>query len=186
MRTREEVASLLLREARPVRRRLYFAALLAQEVRNPRPSLVVVGGSAIEIYSEGEYVSGDIDIVGPRKDLVDTLARWGFLEDGRLWHDAKLGLAVDLVGSEYTGDIHRTREISTPFGPVRVAAIEDLIVKRLASSQHWKIPGDVGQALLLAAAYEREIDWEYAEHAAAHYRVTNLLAALRDSLRQRR
>jgi len=32
--------------------------------------------------------------------------------------------------------------MSHPYGPVRLAAIEDLLVKRLASAKHWKVRGD--------------------------------------------
>lgn len=182
MTRQDRLTEILLKEPRPSRRRLYFAALLGREVANVKAPPIIVGGSAIELYSQGSYVSGDIDLVGPRKELIAVLERWGFRRDGRLWHRADLEIAVDLVGSDYTGDIQRTREIYTPFGPVLVAAVEDLLVKRLASAKHWRIPNDIEQALLLAVAYDRELDWNYVEELSGRYHVADLLGSLRARL----
>ena len=179
MTSAEEVGRILTTESEVDRRLLYFGALLAREITNAGSGLIIVGGSAIEVYTRGRYVSGDIDIVGPKKQLGEVLEEWGFRNEGRLWHRADWGIAVDVVSSEYTGDLARTRQITTPFGPIRIAAIEDLLVKRLASAKHWRIPADVEQALLLALGYPDEIDWSYVEVRAKEYHVSDLLSDLR-------
>ena len=53
-----------LRSARnETERRLHFSALLAKAGEVPADDFIIVGGSAIEIYTRGEYTSGVIDIV---------------------------------------------------------------------------------------------------------------------------
>ncbi|MGE3309298.1 MAG: hypothetical protein AB7O66_04950 [Limisphaerales bacterium] len=48
-------------EADPTVRNLEVAALCCAVFRDRGVELVVVGGSAIEFYTEGAYLSGDVD-----------------------------------------------------------------------------------------------------------------------------
>lgn len=166
----------------PATRTLYFSAMLAAEAGNL--DVVVVGGSAIEIYTEGAYVSGDIDLVGPREELARTLTTWGFERSGRVWSHRDWRLTLDLVGPRYNGRSDRTRSVNTPYGPVRLAAPEDLIVKRMVSAVYWKVPADLDDAVLLGVEYKDTIDWEYVEELARKESVIQLLPELRKRMDQ--
>jgi len=167
------------------RRRLYFAALLARAAGIPTDDFIVVGGSAIEIYTVGEYTSGDIDIVSGRHErLRSVLSAWDFRKDGRVWVGNDLGFVVDLNRDPYTGDFQKTTIVTTPYGPVRLAAIEDLIVKRLVSAKYWKEPHDFDHAKLLAAGFADRIDWDYIERFASQKDVADFLARLREAVAQ--
>jgi hypothetical protein len=162
------------------RYRLYFAALLAAHAEVPPDDFYVVGGSAIEIYTAGQYTSGDIDIVSSKSErLRAALRSWGFGREGRVWISEDLRLVVDLVRSPYTGSAERTTLMTTPYGPVRLAAIEDLLVKRLASAKHWKQPGDLKHAMLLALQFLDRIDWAYVESFAREHDVGEMAGELR-------
>ncbi|MCI4361408.1 MAG: hypothetical protein L3J91_06850, partial [Thermoplasmata archaeon] len=134
---------------------LYLSALLAAAIDQGVGSVIVVGGSAIEIYVSGRYVSDDIDLVAARPPAIRVLESWGFRTEGRTWFHDEWKLDVDLVRdpSGYTGSRDRTREMATPFGPVRLAAPEDLIIRRLAEAKHWQGRKTVAleQAVMLAA-----------------------------------
>ena len=69
MKSAAEVEGILGAELAPDRRLRTFAALLTADSGLGTSGLTVVGGSAIEIYTNGAYVSGDIDLVvaEPRK-----------------------------------------------------------------------------------------------------------------------
>ncbi len=186
MREKREVGALLLGEGDTTRRLLIFAALLSGESELREDTVIVVGGSAIELYTRGAYVSGDVDLVAPDLDRVSSaLRRWGFRKEGRLWLREDWKLAVDLVGTPYTGSSTRTWTVTTPYGPVRLAAIEDLLVKRLASAKHWRQPGDLEHAALLGKRFQDSIDWTYAREQAERYAVADLLRALEQELRSR-
>ncbi len=174
-----EIERILGSEISPPRRILFLGALLAQETES---EVIVVGGSAIEVYTEGGYASGDIDLVAPRVRIQTALKKWGFKETGRIWIHRRLGLAVDTVGDHYSGDISRTREIVTPYGRVRVAAMEDLILRRLAAIKHWRRKDELKEVNLLLAGYADVVDWDYLSTRAGAEDVLDLLNDLRGRL----
>ncbi len=180
MTTAKEVSTILSEVDRGIRT-LYFGAILARAAGIERGRLVIVGGSAIEIYTRGGYVSGDIDIVADRDRLLPVLKSWEFRHEGRIWFQEEWRIAVDLVRDfdRYHGSIDRTEIVETPYGSVRVEAVEDAMVRRLISSRYWKIPSDFDLAVDVAVTRLGDIDWSYAETIAKNEGVSDLLAELR-------
>jgi len=169
----------------PTQARLHFAALLAREAGLGPDDFIVVGDSAIEFHTVGEYTSGGIDIVSSRSDALRGVLRgWKFTGGPRVWVSDDLEIVVDLGKYPYTGDVARTQVVTTPFGTVRIAGAEDLLVKRLASAKHWRIPGDVDHARLLAVLYRDRMDWDYVRRFAALNDVVDYLDALLTSIEQ--
>jgi hypothetical protein len=160
---------------------LYFAGVLSTAVGGLEGPVVVVGGSAIEVYTVGAYTSGDIDLVTPRQEAARVLESWGFHTEGRTWYHEKWKLDVDLVGSDYSGNPSRIREVETPYGSVRLAAVEDLIIKRLAEAKHWQGRRQEAfeQAALLASELAGDLDDTYLDFRAKQEDVVDILADLR-------
>lgn len=130
--------------------------------------LVVVGGSAIEFYTEGAYTSGDVDLcvmnsrepltIRLRQEIMGQLRAKG---GPRSWEVA--GAYIDILGSFENLARTQVRIIGAPFGDVKVSPLEELIVERVLVS---KYPQDYPPALdcakkILAAALqdEVEVDW---------------------------
>ncbi len=96
--------------------------------------LVVVGGSAVEFYSEGSYMSGDIDLCRqtltpiPLRQAQDTMVALGATGGPRSWLVA--GLYVDLLGLIENEARTPYRVIETPCGPVRIMPPELVLVER--------------------------------------------------------
>lgn len=159
-------------------RNLWLGAMLATDAKT---RVVIVGGSAIEVYTSGQYVSGDIDLVGEREALIATLERWGFQRKGRLWARADLELWVDPVGRHYNGDEGRLQLVTTPYGQVRLASTEDLIAKRLIEVKVWPQGADemFSQAIALASEYETSVDWGYVTTVARREGAEDLVPELR-------
>ncbi len=180
----DEVKRILQGIDDPTERQLRFAAIFARELEVPSKDFIIVGGSATAVYTDGRYASGDIDAVltARREERTTVLRRWGFTQQGRQWYNKDLGIYLDFVNPPYTGDLSRTQVIATPEGQVRVAAVEDLLVKWLLSAKWWREPKDVDHARLLAAANRDRIDWAYVERRSEEGEVSDFLAALRRSL----
>lgn len=183
----DEVRRILNGIDEPTERQLRFAAILARELDVPSKDFIVVGGSATAIYTDGRYASGDIDAVltSHHEERTRVLRRWGFTQQGRQWYNEGLDIYLDFVKPPYTGDISRTQVIATPDGQVRVAAVEDLLVKWLMSAKWWRAPKDADHARLLAAANRDRIDWAYVQLRSEEGEVADFLAALRKSLGMR-
>lgn len=180
MTTRQELDHILAREGDLTARHLYFAAVLSNEAGRRNAPVVIVGGSAIELYTKGAYVSGDIDIVASREILARILESWGFHHKGREWYHDEWKLAVDLVRDPdgFTGSRSHIRVIVTPYGEVKLAGVEDLIVKRLASAKFWRIPTDFDHALLLLRRFRIDVDQAYLKRAASSAEVSDALDQL--------
>jgi hypothetical protein len=97
--------------------------------------LVVVGGSAIEILTEGAYASGDLDMchankatlsVDERKEIMGLLAAKG---GPRNWQVA--GMYLDLLGPVESFSHTPFRRIEAPYGSFLVMKPEDLLVERV-------------------------------------------------------
>jgi hypothetical protein len=152
----------------PVEKHLLLAALCTKVFEERGVDLVVVGGSAIEFYTDGAYVSGDVDMcvsnskrlsVRDRQELMGALGAKG---GPRSWEVA--GLFVDILGALESEAKTPVRRIETQLGAVAVAAAEDLLVERILVG---KYPASYPPALdcarkLIAAGLsgEVEIDWK--------------------------
>ncbi len=174
-----ELDSILRRAKAPAQRVAWFGALLAREAGTP---VVLVGGSAIGVYTEGEYVSQDIDVVGDRKRLAAILRRWGFCpEVGRsrrtYWVRDPPGL-VDLVGARTKSHLS-PQTLQTPYGSVHLGPPEDLITRRLMRAGAEHSTELFREAVLIAHRYRAVLDWEYIRADARYEHVLPLYEQLR-------
>lgn len=125
---------------------------------------------AIEFYTEGAYVSGDLDMcvvsaasaltVRERQEIMATLRAKG---GPRSWEVG--GLFVDVLSA--FENLARTpiRRLAGPWGEVQISPVEELIVERVLVS---KYPGDYPPARecatkLVAAALLEEVKCDWGE-----------------------
>lgn len=70
-----------------------------------------------------------------------------------------------------------TRVVDTPYGQVRLGAVEDLILGRIALIKFWREPNEWANAELLINL--PRLDWEYLADRARRDDVVDELALLR-------
>ena len=184
MTTVAEVGGVLSSTNDPALRILYFAALLRTEAGLGTDDVVVVGGSAIEVYTKGAYVSGDIDICAPLGPVVAALEKWEFKRPGREWVRLDWKIVVDLVGVRPSGSMSLTRIVETPYGPVRLGAVEDLLLGRLALIKFWNEGDEIKNVRLLLKL--PSIDWSYLAFKARKENLEDMLTQLRPDRRRRK
>lgn len=123
-------------EATPdlLERALKLAGLVTGLFREAGWDLVVVGGSAVEFFTEGSYMSGDIDLCRrtlapiPLRRAQDLMARIGARGGPRSWKAA--GLFVDILGLLENEAVTPCRTIATPYGTINVVPAELAVVER--------------------------------------------------------
>ncbi len=172
----------------PTLKHLKLASLVSGVFRERGIELVVVGGSAIEFYTEGAYVSGDLDLclISPRRldirtrqDLMGQLKAQG---GPRSWQVA--GNFVDLLGEVETLSTTPFDELDAAYGVVRLVSPEDLLVERVLISVYPQPDQNAEHcARKLAAvglAGQVEIDWLEVRRLAdlPEYRIVPALVEL--------
>lgn len=100
--------------------------------------LVVVGGSAIEILTEGAYASGDLDMCHatratlPVRERQEVMGLLGAKGGPRNWQVA--GTYLDLLGPVESFSRTPFRRVKGPYGDVLILQPEDLLVERVLVS----------------------------------------------------
>lgn len=127
----------------PVKRKAVFVAMLTREFkRRGVKEPVVVGGLAVEIYTQGSYTTGDIDLKSDKKTLEEILIEWGFNKKGRIWFNEDLDIYIDWLGSIFEEGQEAEKRINTVFIDenleIKIISIEDLIIDRLKAYKWWK------------------------------------------------
>ena len=136
--------------------------------------LVVVGGSAVEFYTEGGYMSGDIDFCRktqkaiPPRIMQEVAERLGGKGLGRNW--LICGLYVDILGLLESETSLADRVVQAPYGEVRMLPPELALVERVLFAE--QDAECVASARQMMAAALKDADFDWAE--------TERLAALRD------
>ncbi len=145
---------------------------------------IVVGGSAVEVYTSGRTSTEDIDVVVPRARAIEVVKSWGFVPNGRVWRRKDWGADIDLLGPNFSGSRLKIQVIETPYGPARLAGIEDLLAKRLAEIKHWPTTEAwrkdlVKQIEILVGEYGDRMDEGYLAFVARRDDVEDILADFR-------
>lgn len=125
-------------EKDPTLKSLKLASLCSAIWAERGVELVVVGGSAIEILTEGAYTSGDLDLcpttpaILPIRDRQEVMGLIGAKGGPRNWQVA--GMFVDILGPVESFARTPFRRVQGPFGDVLVMKAEDLLVERVLVS----------------------------------------------------
>ena len=147
-----------------------LAGLVTTLFRERGFPLVVVGGSAVEFYTEGGYMSGDIDfcrrsLSGPSPRLVkDVLAPLGGRSSGRSW--LVCGLFVDMLGIVETETAKDYRTLETPYGKVSILPPELAVVERVFYALDSEECVASARQMVASAIDDPSFDWSEAERIA--------------------
>lgn len=165
-------------------RQARFIALLSLEVlkrSGVRP--IVVGGMALELYTSGQYQTGDIDIKSPAS-VKEILAELGFKKAGRTYYNKDLDIFVDWLGSglsegpEAEAKTYLIGLDENKKHVVRVVSREDLIIDRLNAAKWWEDVDSCMWARLLvkmSAMSGEPLDIEYLKQRAKKDDVADFL-----------
>jgi hypothetical protein len=176
-----EVGEIVLQEQAHDRRVAVFSALLAGESGLGTDGMTVVGGSAIEIYTQGDYVSKDVDLVlDSRSRVTAVLKRWGFRDEGKGWSKPEWNLFIDPMQTRDSGSRRLTQIISTSHGSFRISGVEDLIIRRVREAVAWQGRQEaLSHALLLLKRAGSNLDWNYLKFFAQREGWEDQLSLLR-------
>lgn len=146
-----------------LRRRLIALGALTARLASEGIEPILVGGCALELYTDGGYGTADVDLALPSGPEVDAaFADLGFEKVGRFWVRPELELYFEAPApAGLPGETAPRTELDVDGLRVVVLGVEDLLVDRLRAWVHWKSDEDGRWATRLAALYSDELDWAY-------------------------
>ena len=140
-----------------------LAAYVCSHLRKHQIDVVLTGGSCVAIYSQGVYVSRDLDFIDTRfaraSEIRDAMREIGFVPENRYYKHTDTDLVIEFpkgplsLGNEPAGPVH---EMKFSTGILRILSPTDCVKDRLAAYYHWKDLQSLEQAVLVAQA--RDID----------------------------
>lgn len=169
-------------------RALKLSGLLTTLFQEHGFPLVVVGGSAVEFYTEGGYMSGDIDFCRrslkaiPPRLASDVMKSLGAESLGRNW--MVCGLFVDMLGLIDNESHIAYRDLETPYGVVHILPPELALVERILFAESSSECVLSARQMMVAALGDSSFDWKEAERLAdlADFKVLPELLRLREEL----
>ncbi len=170
----------------PVKRRALFIGILTREMKKRGGNEpVVVGGFSVELYTQGSYTTGDIDIKAQKDILEELLQEWGFIKKGRVWFNEELDIYIDWLGSSLDEGPQAEQRLNTVIVgedlEIKVISIEDLIIDRLNAARFWKDEDSLMWAKVLIKVKEatgEPLDIEYLKERALKEGTGDLLEEL--------
>lgn len=133
----------------PTEKSIQIAAIISEALRQINQDAVLVGGAAVEFYTQGAYSTSDIDMIaegGP--DLIKTMEDLGFEKLGKDFIHQKLNIYIEFPGKNLKNNEESIR-IKVKDKILQVISVEDLIVDRLCAFKFWKIAIEGLNVLLL-------------------------------------
>ena len=155
---------------------------------------ILVGGSAVQIYTFGNYGSVDLDILTHDIDAtVDILRNTGFKLFGRQWYSSELDITVDIVSGEFPEKLQKLNYRGTD---ILLSSVEDMIIDRLTAAVYWGSKQNIQTKddfrwaeLMLALSVSSEsacsVDIEYLKKRAAEEDVSPWLEFMLEKRRQK-
>lgn len=153
-------------------RRLAAASIIINEFKkHDLHAPILVGGTAVAIYSKGQYATVDLDFKSEQVEAYSELMKdLGFTRSGKDFVIKSLGLYVEFPSGAFEDNENLFREVMIEETglPIYVTGVEDMILDRAMkydcngdqSSREW--------ALRMMGTFYEEIDWSYL-HSRAHY-----------------
>lgn len=155
---------------------------------------ILVGESAVQVYTFGNYGSVDLDILTHDIDAtVDILRNTGFKLFGRQWYSSELDITVDIVSGEFPEKLQKLNYRGTD---ILLSSVEDMIIDRLTAAVYWGARQNIQAKddfrwaeLMLALSISSESaysdDIEYLKKRAAEEDVSPWLELMLEKRRQK-
>jgi hypothetical protein len=159
-----------------------LGALVCETLSAAGITVTLTGGSCVAIWSEGRYVSKDLDFIeeGPvtRQQVKAALAGIGFTEKKRYFEHADTEFLVEFpAGPLMVGDerVEKPMERQTAAGVLRLLSPTDCVKDRLAAFFHWNDQQALEQAVMVAHAQAVNMNdirrWAGNEGMSEHFTV---------------
>lgn len=165
-------------------RALYVVGVWTESLRSEGIRPIIVGGTAVEFYSFGAYMTYDIDLVcDGRAEALAKLGQLGFEQTDSLrhWYHETLGIVIEIPDERLAGSEEHVVEVQVGSFTAYVIGIEDLVLDRLRAYVHWRSTQDGEWARRLVQLHRESMDWPYLNETAKSEGLSDTLNGLIES-----
>tara|TARA_B100000745_G_scaffold292749_1_gene233970 strand:+ start:517 stop:1122 length:606 start_codon:yes stop_codon:yes gene_type:complete len=138
-----------------------LAAIVAEHLDSQGIKVVLVGGLAVEVYTENLYLTQDIDMVNtnhqPISHLNQAMSELGFTKQGRVYVNPTTPVVVEFPTAPLSvGDELIQTTTCTRIGhrDLPILMVDDVIKDRLAAFIHWKDNASLVQAMAILLKHQ--------------------------------
>ena len=157
-------------------RALAVTAVLERAFSNLKYHPILVGGGAVEVYTQGQYASGDLDYILPTTlEIQKIMKTLGFIQGGRLFIHEPFELVIEFPASQLSAE-EKFKEIIYQNIPIRIISAEDLVIDRLNAFKWGKSTFDAQNVLFILD--KKECDLKLIVKKAKKHAVYDALKAL--------
>ena len=143
-----------------IEKKVFFLAWLNEKLKaaGSRALPVLVGGSAVQLYTGGNYMSIDMDIyLDDISPAVKLLEEQGFVRAERYYFSAEYDLLAEFVGGDMPEKIS---EVEYNEQTILISSPEEMIIDRLIAAKWQNIPKDLEWARVIISL-KTELDMDY-------------------------
>jgi len=117
---------------------------------------VLTGGSVVSIYTDGKYISYDLDFIthARTKDIERVLGTAGFVKEGRYFKHPESDLFIEFPAPPVSignRPVTSFNEIRSRYGYFKLLTPTQCVMDRLAAYYFWNDMQALAQAVLVAA-----------------------------------
>ncbi len=144
---------------------LYVSAVITKLLEEKQIKPIIVGGFSVEIYTDRNYTTRDIDIVvDDRKTVITMLQDLGFEIEGRHLVHEWLNIAVEFPDDKLAGLHEKVNKILVDDSDglyIYVISYEDIIMDRLRAYLYWGESDSKEWGKKILYRYLQDIDMDY-------------------------
>jgi hypothetical protein len=159
-----------------------LGGLVCTALKKAGITVTLTGGTCVTIWSQGKYVSHDLDFIEegpvPRNKIRRVLERLGFHEDKRHFVHPQSKFIVEFPTGPLAIGAERIEKFAvrpTAAGDLRLLTPTDCVKDRLAAFFHWNDKQSLEQALMVAEIQQIDLEevrkWSESEGAKKGFQI---------------
>jgi len=139
---------------------------------------VLVGGTAVALYTKGRYATVDIDLKSEDVDGYKAImTELGFVKIGKDYYHSAIDIYIEFPSGRMEDSEQHMREMIVPETglPIVVVGIEDVILDRTMRFDATKDQDAREWALRMMGIHYDELDWSYLHRRAGELRILEVV-----------
>lgn len=126
---------------------------------------IIVGGLSVEIYTQNDYTTRDIDIVAPGRHIIEEiLISLNFIKKGRHFYREDIEVVIEIPDNYLAGDKNKVIKAYMDEDDdkyVYIISKEDIILDRVRATLFWESEDDEKWAFNIFSKNFHELDIKY-------------------------